>query len=100
MFEDNVNKIVKQTDDQLDILKEYITYRTTFYVERVLYRLKIMESLAENGIGMKMSITDSEPVKFSLLQKSYKQWGCDKASVITAIRMVVKELDHDIEIMK
>lgn len=92
MFENNVNIIVKQTEDQLDILKEYIRYRTTYYVERVLNRLKFIDSIGMTG----WEVNDSYPVEFSMLQETYVKWGGDKKSVISAVRMVIKELDEDI----
>jgi hypothetical protein len=95
MFEENVNNIVRQTEDQLDILKEYITYRTTYYVERVLNRLKFIDSIGMTG----WEITDSIPVEFSMLQEFYRKWGGDKKSVIAAIQMVIKELNYDIDIL-
>jgi hypothetical protein len=91
MFEANVNTIVDQTNDQLDMLKVYITYRTTYFVERVLNRIKVMESL-----GSGWEFDDSEPMKFSMLQKTYDAWKHDKTPIIAATQMAIKELDADI----
>jgi hypothetical protein len=92
MFEENVNTIVKESNDQLDILKIYITYRTTYFVERVLNRIKVNESFP----GFQMIITDSEPVNFRILQKAYDAWEHDKAPVIAAVAISINELDDDI----
>jgi hypothetical protein len=94
MFEEAVNQIVDQTNDQLDILKVYIEYRVTFHVERTLNRLRVLQSVG--WFPGTFEFTDSAPVSFDMLKKAYDD-GLSKAGAIQAIQMSTDTLNKDIE---
>jgi hypothetical protein len=94
MYEENINNIVSEANDQLDILKVYIRYRATFHVERLLNWLRVLASVA--GFSGTLEFNDVVPVRFDLLIKAY-DGELQKGSVIKATELVIKELDSDIE---
>lgn len=67
MFEENINTIVSQANDQLDILKVYINYRVTFHVERIYNRMSVLRSVGD--FGGTLEFNDVSPVGFNLLVK-------------------------------
>ena len=93
MYEEKINDIVSQTNDQLDILKVYMKYRITFWTERVYNRIKVLASVGD--FPGTLEFNDVGPVKFDVPLKAYNDGLC-KESVVALMMFVIDELNKDI----
>ena len=95
MYEEKINDIVFQTNDLLDVLKVYSDYRTTFLIERVLNRLRVLSDVA--WFPGTLEFNDVMAVKFDVLTNAYFE-GYSKEMIIRASQLSIKQLNESIKL--
>jgi hypothetical protein len=104
MFEENVNKIVEETNDLLDILKSYMNYYITFKVERELYMNSedVIYDSAIRGMneafGKKIEKRSIFPTNFDEVKTLYIGYG--KEIVVNSLKLSKRILTNNIEEFK
>ena len=111
MFEENVNKIVKDINEELDLLKVYVDYSVTFKIEREInYYHNIptlqaaivgfFEACQQMGMGkpnVDTTISDRKPLELYELQKLINEKRTTPPIMAMVLKNAMQTKEYEIE---